>query len=184
MTSALFTAIACANSATVMVSGTCTSWTTFSVGTWKLVSTLASAIWRCFLRPPPERQPPTPPDTSPRVFRPPGFLAPSSCQVEDVSEDLIVLPPTLAGDFFLSSAPSALAGLCRVPFFASSAATSLGALRTRAGALIMSRIAKASASAAARRTRISANSFSLLAAKSFAAFSDLAFFSAAAADAP
>ena len=165
-----------------MVSGTCTSRTTGSVGTWKFVSTFASAIWRCFLRPPPERQPPTPPEESPRVFRPPGFLAPSSCQVEDVSEDLMVLPPTFAGDFFLSSAPSALAGLCRVPFFASSAAISLGAFRTRAGALIMSRIAKASASAAARRTRISANSFSLLAAKSFAAFSLWAFFSAAAAE--
>jgi hypothetical protein len=47
----------------------------------------------------------------------------------------------------------------------------------------MSRIAKASASAAARRTRISANSFSLLAAKSLAAFSDFAFFSAACSNA-
>jgi len=48
----------------------------------------------------------------------------------------------------------------------------------------MSRIAKASASAAARRTRISANSFSLLAAKSLAAFSAFSFFSTAAAVAP
>ena len=181
ITSALFTAIAWANSETVIVSGTWTSWTTFSVGTWKFVSTFASAIWRCFLRPPPERQPPTPPELSPRVFKPPGFLAPSSCQVDEVSADLIVLPPTLATTFFLSSAPSTLAGLCKVPFLASSAATSLGAFRTRAGALIMSRIAKASASAAARRTRMSVNSFSLAAAMSFEALSACAFFSAALA---
>ena len=101
--------------------------------------------------------------------------------MDEVSEDLIVLPPTLATIFFLSSAPSTLAGLCNVPFLASSAATSLGAFRTRAGALIMSRIAKASASAAARRTRISANSFSLAAAISLEAFSACAFFSAALA---
>ena len=151
-----------------------------SVGTWKLESTFASATWRCFLRPPPVRQPPTPPEVSPRVFKPPGFFTPSSCQVEEVSEDLIVLPPTFAG-FFLSSEPSAFVGLCKVPFFASSAATSLGAFNTRAGALIMSRIAKASASAAARRARRSANSFSLAAAKSLAALSACAFFSAAAA---
>ena len=146
-----------------------------------MVSTFASAIWRCFFLPPPERQPPTPPDASPRVLRPPGFLAPSSCQVDEVSEDLIVLPPTLAGAFFLSSAPSALAGLCKVPFLLSSAAISLGAFNTRAGVLIMSRIAKASASAAARRTRISVNSFSFVAANSLAALSLCAFFSAVAA---
>ena len=106
-------------------------------------------------------------------------MAPSSCQVDEVSADLIVLPPTLATTFFLSSAPSALAGLCKVPFLASSAAISLGALRTRAGVLIMSRIASASASAAARRFVISANCALLASAISLATLSALAFFSAA-----
>ena len=91
----------------------------------------------------------------------------------------MVLPPTLATTFFLSSAPSALAGLCKVPFLASSAAISLGAFRTREGVLIMSRIAKASASAAARRFVISANCALLVSAISLAALTASAFFSAA-----
>ena len=90
--------------------------------------------------------------------------------MDEVSADLINLPPTLAGVFFLSSVPSTFNGLCRVPFFSSSAATSLGAFKTRAGVLIISRIAKASVSAAARRVRKSVSFASAASCKSFATF--------------
>ena len=71
--------------------------------------------------------------------------------------------------FFFSSAPSALTGLCRVPFFSSS--TGLAAFSTLAGAFIMSRIAKASASAFARRTRM----FSSSSSRTFAAAASATF---------
>ena len=132
-----------------------------------------AGCWLFFL-PPPARQLPEPPVVSPRVFKPPGRFLPSSFQVEDDSDDLIVFVPGLAAlSFFLSSAPSALTGLCKVPFFSSSAG--LAAFMTRAGAFIISRMANASASALARRTRICSNSSSrTLAAAALSAFSFLA----------
>ena len=127
------------------------------------------------------RQLPDPPVVSPRVFNPPGRFLPSSFHVDEDSDDLIVFVPGLTApglSFFFSSAPSALTGLCRVPFFSSSGG--LAAFKTLAGAFIMSRIANASASALARRTRILSNSSSrAFAAAAISAFAFLALSSTA-----
>ena len=116
------------------------------------------------MRPPPLRQPPPiPPVESPRVFSTVFFFTPSSCQVEEVPDVLINLPGTLLTVFFFSSVVSVLIGLCRVPFLSSAGGvTGTGAFNTFAGVLIISRMAKASASAKARRVRTDFKSSSVV----------------------
>ena len=71
--------------------------------------------------------------------------------MEEVSVVLINLPVGLSSAFFLSTAPSAFTGLCKVPFLSSTTggAGGGGAFNTFEGVLIISRIANASASATA-----------------------------------
>ncbi len=154
MTSDALTAILCASSATVMVSGTCTSMTRASTGA---ADSCASSLPERSRRPRgPLRQllRPTPPLVSPRVLIS-FFLACSSAQLEDSFALLTSLLPGAAGALVAvrSLAPGLPAGLCNVPLigFASTGggATFLGA--TFCGELIMSRIASASAKALRRR---------------------------------
>src|SRR5450830_181955 len=159
MTSDALTDILCASSATVMVSGTCTSLTTASVGAWKLVSRSSLCELR---RPPlaPPRQLSRPLLTLPRGLIAPGaprFLA-SSDQVDDTLADLMDF---LSGpSAFLASAglsPGFLsAGLCRVPsavfglMAATGAGAGSGALMARRGAFIMALIWATSSATALR----------------------------------
>src|SRR5450830_203709 len=159
MTSDALTDILCASSATVMVSGTCTSLTTASVGAWKLVSRSSLCELR---RPPlaPPRQLSRPLLTLPRGLIAPGaprFLA-SSDQVDDTLTDLMDF---LSGpSAFLASAglsPGFLsAGLCRVPsavfglMAATGAGAGSGALMARRGAFIMALIWATSSATALR----------------------------------
>ena len=167
MTSEAFTDILCANSDTVMVSGTCTSRMRTSTGA-------ACAWWSPPRsrspprRPPPPRAPPRQalprpaPAVSPRVGMP-FFLAGSPAQLEDSLADLTSLPAPAAGAAAAVPAvraPGAPTGLCKVPFFASpvtARGAGLGssgflATSTLAGVDIMERIAAASASALRRRS--------------------------------
>ena len=140
ITSEALTAILWANSATVMVSGTCTSITRASAG--------AALVWlssrppRCSRRPRgPPRQllRPTPPLLSPRVLIS-FFLACSSAQLDDNLALLTsLLPPGAAaapgaaGAAGRAAAPGLPAGLCKVPFMAAlavSAAVGSGFLAT------------------------------------------------------
>src|SRR6201994_1389616 len=102
MTSEALTDILCARSATEMVSGTCTSWTTCSVGAWKLLEPESRSRPP---RAPPRgaRQPgrPAPADAPAGAPRPllasPRFLAASSAQLEESFSDLTAfLSPGLA----------------------------------------------------------------------------------------
>ena len=160
ITSDAFTAILCANSATVMVSGTCTSITrasTCTVGSLRSSRSLVPRRLRGPARQLPARPAPAP--VSPRVgiaF----FLAGSPAQLLDSLADFTSLPvplpelpvfaaPGLAG--LAGTVPAA--GLCKVPLIPALAASgfnSSGFFRTGAflaGADIMTRIAAASASA-------------------------------------
>ena len=167
MTSEALTAILCASSATVMVSGTCTSRMRASVtgaGVWSSRSrSLLPRRPRGPARQLVERPAPAP--VSPRVGIP-FFLAGSPAQLLESLADLTSLPappgavPVVAappGRAGLASVEPA-AGLCSVPFFAASAAALAAAgvaISTffggggafLAGADIIKRMAAASASA-------------------------------------
>src|SRR4051812_8981823 len=116
MTSDALTDILCASSATVIVSGTCTSLTTASVGAWKLVSRSSAWLGRRPLAPPRQLSRPPVPVLSRALMAPTGaplFLA-SSDQVDDTLVDLFFfLSPTVG---FLSGLLGFLStGLCSVP---------------------------------------------------------------------
>ena len=154
MTSDALTAILCASSATVMVSGTCTSITRASTGafdSWESSLPVRSRRPRGPLR---QLLRPTPPLESPRVLIS-FFLACSSAQLEDSFALLISLLPGAAGAPVAgrSFAPGLPAGLCKVPLIGLASTgggtTFLGA--TFCGEFIMSRIASASAKALRRR---------------------------------
>ena len=154
MTSDALTAILCASSATVMVSGTWTSMTRASVGALDSCASSLPVRSRRPRGPPRQLLRPTPPLESPRVLIS-FFLACSSAQLEDSLALLISLLPGAAGAPAAgrSLAPGLPAGLCSVPLIGLTSTgggtTFLGA--TFCGELIMSRIASASAKALRRR---------------------------------
>ena len=106
MTSAAFTAIFCASSATEIVSGTSTSRTIGSVGAWKLVSVSSS----CFSLPRRLRQPSRPPLASPRVLMPRRLARSSAHEPAGLSAFLTVFFSALA-----SFSPGFSTGRCSVP---------------------------------------------------------------------
>ena len=155
ITSDALTLILCARSATLMVSGTCTSCTCCSAGATKEDT---DPSLRSPRRPPRGARQPAraPPGASLRVLRP-RFFAASSAQLEDSFSDLTdFLSPGLATT--APGAPGAAAGLWIVPLMPSlPASTGFGAssgflaFSTFFGADIMARMAAASSSAALRR---------------------------------
>ncbi|OIQ74978.1 hypothetical protein GALL_433590 [mine drainage metagenome] len=166
ITSAALTDILCARSATVMVSGTCTSRTIISVGA--AICCTVSRSLRPARRPPAAlgpRQPPAPPVGLPRDLMA-RRLAASSAQDDDSFSDLTCLfslrtsPAAVAG---LAAAPAA--GLWMVPLMVPlTGAVSAGlggagfsARSTVLGRAIMSRMAAASVSAALRRFSMDAS---------------------------
>ncbi len=159
MTSLALTLILCARSATLIVSGMCTSWVTNSAGAVKA----GESSLRSPLRAPRgERQPARPPPLSPRVLSA-RFLAASSAQLDDSFSDLTdFLSPGLATVLPGAAAPAAALGLWIVPLMpslpASPGLASSGflAVSTFLGAAIIARIAAASASADLRRPSASA----------------------------
>ena len=186
ITSEAFTAILWANSATVMVSGTCTSMMRASTGA-ACTGVSSRPRSRRPRGPPRQLLRPTPPLASPRVLIS-FFLACSSAQLED-NLALLTSLPSLA-----TAVPAGLgvvvvlaAGLCKVPLMAllsaAGALTGSGgffATSTFLGVLIMVRIASASAKAV--RLRVS-RSLALAASSSACALelaSRLAMASAAA----
>ena len=122
MTSEAFTDILCASSATVIVSGTATSRTTASTGIGVAAAPLESSCRSCLRLPRGPRQPPAPPDVSPRVFSR-RFFCCSSDQLEASLPDLISLTPGFFSSFFAPGLASVFAaGLCNVPSGAASGA--------------------------------------------------------------
>ena len=174
MTSEALIAILCANSATVMVSGTWTSMMRCSTGAeaWGWSSRSRSRLRA--RGPPRQLLRPTPVLLSPRVLIS-FFLLWSSAQLEDSLALLSSFCPSLGA---VASVPAGLAaagltvptaGLCKVPFLAPAASAGLGssgffATKTRLGAFIMVRMASASAKALLRRS-----SLDLLASKAVSA---------------
>ena len=115
MTSEALTDILCASSATVIVSGTATSRTTASTGIGVAAAPLESSCRSCLRLPRGPRQPPAPPDVSPRVFSR-RFFCCSSDQLEASLPDLISLTPGFLSSFFAPGLASVFAaGLCNVP---------------------------------------------------------------------
>ncbi len=151
ITSAALTDILCARSATVIVSGTAISRTTGSDGI--CTAAAPSSCRSCLRWPLGPRQPPAPPDTSPRVFSR-RFFCCSSDQLDASLPDLISLTPGFFSSFFSPGLVSVLAaGLCSVPCAAASGA---GATTGFFGAAIMLLIA-ATSSSTARRARACAS---------------------------
>ena len=157
ITSEALTAILWANSATVMVSGTCTSMTRASTGA-ACTGVSSRSRSRRPRGPPRQLLRPTPPLASPRVLIS-FFLACSSAQLED-NLALLTSLPSLAAVVLVGLVVVGLpAGLCSVPLMAllSTAAGfsgSGGFFATNtflAGVFIMVRIASASAKAVRRR---------------------------------
>ena len=158
ITSDALTAILCANSATVMVSGTWTSSTRTSVGAASTISSRDLSLPR--LPRAPLRQlvlRPAPAPVSPRVGSA-FFLAGSPAQLLDSLADLTSLPATPpAGAATVPGAPGLagalatvlpVAGLCKVPLIAAFGGSGfLATITGLAGADIIMRIAAASASA-------------------------------------
>src|SRR3978361_1471157 len=129
MTSDALTDILWARSATEMVSGTCTSWMTCSVGAWKLL--LLESRSRPRDEPPRgARQPGRPaPGPEPGPVRPllasPRFLAASSAQLEDSFSDLTAfLSPGLAPG--AAGAPGTALALWIVPLMPAAASATFG----------------------------------------------------------
>ena len=199
MTSPALMAILWANSATVMVSGTWTSSTRASTGAADTASSRSRSLPRRFLGPPRQLLRPTPPLVSPRVGMA-FFLAGSPAQLEDSLADLTSLlalgadaPGAAAGlGAALVPAEGVFAGLCKVPLVAALASTlgsSFLATSTFLGALIMARIASASAIALLRRSfkskarAASSSDLSLDSAAAWSMMACLAAFLAASADA-
>src|SRR6218665_48313 len=127
MTSEALIDILCATSATVMVSGTCTSMMRVSAGAaCRCSSRLSGLSPRPPRGPPRQLLRPTPPLLSPRVLIS-FFFAGSPAQLEDSLADLTSLPapgapaaaPARAAPAAVRGAPTA--GLGSVPFFASPA---------------------------------------------------------------
>ena len=176
ITSDALIAILCANSATVMVSGTCTSIIRASTGaacTWSSRSRSPPRLPRGPLRQLVERPAPAP--VSPRVLSS-FFFAGSPAQLLDNLDDLTSLPAPgapaapVAPGFALATVEPA-AGLCNVPLMAAlgstTALTTSGflAVTTLLGVDIIERIAAASSSALRRRVpRSTARAVSSLAA--------------------
>ncbi len=177
MTSAAFTDILCARSATVMVSGTEISRTTGSDG---IDIPEPPSSWRSCLRWPfGPRQPPAPPEVSPRVFSA-RFFCCSSDQLEASLPDLTSLTPGFLSSFF-SVLPSVFAaGLCSVPAGAAGA-TGGAACSTFFGAAIMFLIAATSSSTALRARTCASCARLATASASFWAASAFCSSSAAAA---
>ena len=157
ITSEALTAILCASSATVMVSGTCTSMMRASTGA---VCTGVSSRSRSRLPRGPPRQllRPTPPLASPRVLIS-FFLACSSAQLEESLALLTSFWPSLVVLEPAGFAPGAVlpeAGLCKVPLIALGSGVSVFstagffATSTFLGAFIIERMASASANAVRR----------------------------------
>ena len=175
ITSDALTAILCASSATVMVSGTCTSMTRASAGALDSCVSSLPVLSRRPRGPLRQLLRPTPPLESPRVLIS-FFLACSSAQLEESFALLISLLPGAAGAPVeeRSLAPGLPAGLCKVPLMGLASTgggtTFLGA--TFCGELIMSRIASASANAVRRRVSkslaLAVSSSSLILAASLA----------------
>ena len=199
ITSEALTAILCANSATVMVSGTCTSITRTSVGADCMAwSSRSRSLPDRRPRGPPRQLPPrpAPAPVSPRVGMA-FFLAGSPAQLLDSLADLTSLPapagalvpgaPGAPGRAGLATVVPA-AGLCNVPLSPVLAASTAPGLTTGltssgffgggagflAGADIMSRIAAASASAFRRRSPRSAARATSSSARALAAAAALA----------
>src|SRR5450830_2169118 len=118
MTSDALTDILCASSETVIVSGTCTSLTTASVGAWKFDSRSSWCDGRRPFAPPRQLSRPPAGPLLPRGLGPPvvpRFFA-SSDQVDDTLADLIDFLSATAGFLSPGLSPGFLsAGLCRVP---------------------------------------------------------------------
>ena len=175
ITSDALTAILCASSATVIVSGTCTSMTRASAGALDSCVSSLPVLSRRPRGPLRQLLRPTPPLESPRVLIS-FFLACSSAQLEDSFALLISLLPGAAGAPAeeRSLAPGLPAGLCKVPLMGLASTgggtTFLGA--TFCGEFIMPRIASASANAVRRRVSkslaLAVSSSSLILAASLA----------------
>src|SRR5450830_1625539 len=185
MTSDALTDILCANSATVIVSGTCTSLTTASVGAWKFDSRSSWCDGRRPFAPPRQLSRPAGP-LLPRGLGPPvvpRFFA-SSDQVDDTLADLIDFLSATAGFLSPGFSPGFLsAGLCSVPsgaFGLTGAGAGSGALMARRGAFIMALI-WATSSATALRARSVASAFSAASLAATAAAAAFFFASSAAA---
>jgi hypothetical protein len=186
ITSEAFTDILCASSATVIVSGTCTSITRCSTGAACTCSSRSSRPPRRPRGPPRHELRPTPPVASPRVGMA-FFLVGSLAQLEESLADLTSLPPPGAAG---AAVPGrvVVAGLCSVPLAAGLPASpgfatgfaSSGFLATSTffGADIIERMAAASASAFLRR---SARSTARAASSSARAFDSASAFARASA---
>ena len=177
MTSDAFTDILWARSATVMVSGTDTSRTTGSDGI-DAPAPLPSSCRSCLRCPFGPRQPPAPPEASPRVFSA-RFFCCSSDQLDASLPDLTSLTPGFFSSF-LSLLSVFAAGLCSVPAGATGA-TGWGACSTFFGAAIMVLIAATSSSTALRARSCASCACRAASSASFCARSAFCSSSAAAA---